>query len=131
MRRKGRMWKAWAYDNGGREAPSCVGSKLAILRQMNGMVSVPLPIIRITITETQSASPRGRATTRRKTNVSDRHLKGAPHRLRDREDAWWYEESRGMTVVVEFYGAPTQTVLIPWKEVRAALARLDRKGVKK
>lgn len=42
------------------------------------------------------------------------------------DSAWWYEESGGITIVVQ-NTRPTQ-FRIPWGQVRAALERKDRCG---
>ena len=57
--------------------------------------------------------------------MSDKHLSNMPHNIRGRKDAWWYEENGGINVVVEPQGATTQ-VMIPWRSIKAALARKER-----
>jgi hypothetical protein len=56
-------------------------------------------------------------------------LKLDPHNIT--ESCWWYEEEKGINVVVEHRskdGATcyhTAQYLIPWDQVRAALSRKD------
>lgn len=56
----------------------------------------------------------------------NKHLKRTPHHPQGREDAWWYEEKRGIHVLIQTsFG--TKQVLIDWRSIRAALARKDKK----
>lgn len=55
----------------------------------------------------------------------NKDLKGNPHTIANRTDAWWYEEPHGISVVVE-PGEKTKTIDIPWKSIRNALKRKDR-----
>ena len=57
--------------------------------------------------------------------MSDKHLLSKPHNIGKRDDAWWYEVSHGISVIVEPQ-SNTTTVRIPWRSVRAALARKDK-----
>lgn len=69
--------------------------------------------------------------------MSNKHLKRSSHCI-DRE-AWWYEEQRGIAIIVEIReGGPKtltgagaliagKVINIPWRLLRAALARKDRK----
>jgi hypothetical protein len=61
--------------------------------------------------------------------MSNTDLSIHPHAID--EHSWWYEEEKGIRVVIEardsagrFY--MTVQRLIPWKEIKAAAARLDR-----
>ena len=61
-------------------------------------------------------------------------LDGNPHNID--EWAWWYEEPRGINLVVEERGHDgsyirTRQRLIPWGQIRAALARLDKQKLKR
>jgi hypothetical protein len=68
--------------------------------------------------------------------MASKHLKNKPHKINDY--AWWYEEPYGLFVVSEVYtkvpNSPirqyqcTTSVRIPWRAVRAALARKDQKA---
>ncbi len=58
--------------------------------------------------------------------MSDNDLKLSSHKLRGRYDAWWYEEAKGICLVVQFTSTITKTVDIPWREIRRALARKDK-----
>ena len=54
-----------------------------------------------------------------------------PHNIT--EEAWWYEEDDGICVVQECHKngcRNTVMVTIPWKDVRAALKRLDKEPQK-
>jgi hypothetical protein len=55
--------------------------------------------------------------------MSRKHLKGEPHMIDDHR--WWYEENGGITIVCEPH-VTTQVMKIPWREIRAALARKDK-----
>ena len=57
--------------------------------------------------------------------MADKDLKTRPHHHRGEGTWWWYEDPKGMTVVVE--PPPTRIVEIPWRSIRAALRRKDRK----
>ena len=57
--------------------------------------------------------------------MSDKHLNCNPHNIRNRPDAWWYEESKGINMVVEPQDRTTQ-IMIPWREIKNALARKER-----
>ena len=52
------------------------------------------------------------------------HLKRNPQHLT--EHAWWYEESGGVTVVVEPQ-KDTRIFKILWRKIRASLKRLEKK----
>ena len=57
--------------------------------------------------------------------MSTKHLSLKPHGIRGRVDAWWYEDSHGIDVIVEPQKRTT-TVTIPWRAIRAALERKDK-----
>ena len=57
--------------------------------------------------------------------MSDKHLILKPHDIGSRNDAWWYEESMGVNVIVEPQDRTTQ-IMIPWRAIKAALARKER-----
>jgi len=63
--------------------------------------------------------------------MSKQHLDGNPHKIKGTKDAWWYEEFGHITVVVhrDAINQDIGSVLveIPWKSIRAALARKDQK----
>ena len=55
---------------------------------------------------------------------SDLHLH--PHHPRGRDDAWWYDEPEGITVILEpLKGGRSgpNRVTIPWRSIEAALRR--------
>ena len=61
--------------------------------------------------------------------MSTQHLLRKPHTLTS--TAWWYEVGAGIEIIVEkrigeTY-AGTDHYVIPWKALRASLARKDRK----
>jgi len=59
--------------------------------------------------------------------MSMRHLQQESHLLKDDETAWWEEENQGIKVIVEHPDAsPASIIKIPWRAIRAALARKDR-----
>jgi len=63
--------------------------------------------------------------------MSDKDLHTSPHAVRGMPEAWWYEEPKGITVVVEFRDNAgdhlgTKQVPIPWYMLRNALARKER-----
>jgi len=61
--------------------------------------------------------------------MSQRHLQTKPHRVTN--DFWWYEENKGIAICVRARDKDdverTFVRDIPWRSVRAALARKDRK----
>ena len=61
--------------------------------------------------------------------MSKKHLKRDPHDARvthGNAQAWWYEENFGICVVVEPRDDRTAQIVIPWRSIRAALARKDK-----
>lgn len=62
--------------------------------------------------------------------MSEKHLKGTPHKIRGTETAWWYEEPKGLCLVVECpgsQGAVTRQITIPWHAILGAVKRLEAK----
>lgn len=62
--------------------------------------------------------------------MSNENLKRTPHQTKD-ERVWWYEEPRGITIVIEFWECSsdtkdTQQIYIPWGALRRAVARKDQ-----
>jgi hypothetical protein len=57
--------------------------------------------------------------------MSEKHLKLEPHNIN--EHAWWYEEKNHISVVFHRENQGSQIVEIPWRSIRAALKRLDKK----
>ena len=60
--------------------------------------------------------------------MSNGDLKLMPHHLSDHK--WWYEEPEGITVLAAKSTDPlfdATQVFIPWKDIRAALKRKDKK----
>lgn len=58
--------------------------------------------------------------------MADKHLKGDPHKIKGRDDVWWYDGSDGISLVHEISKRPATHTLIPWPAIRLALARKDR-----
>ena len=58
--------------------------------------------------------------------MANKHLKAESHQVIGRLDAWWYEEHRGISVVVEQDAGETKIINIPWKTLRSALRRKDQ-----
>ena len=62
-------------------------------------------------------------------SLAVKHSLGYPKDLDDH--AWWYEEEGGICMVIEMWRGgkyvQTEQRTIPWKDVRAALGRKDRK----
>ena len=60
-----------------------------------------------------------------------KHLLRNPHKIKKTPHAWWYEENGGIDIVVhrEAIQSPYESVVlrIPWKQIRDALARKDKK----
>lgn len=56
-------------------------------------------------------------------------LKIEPHQTID-EDVWWYEENKGIELRIDCICPSGQrdhkVLLIPWYQIRAALARKDK-----
>lgn len=55
--------------------------------------------------------------------MSDKDLLRTSHAIRGTTMVWWYEEEKGICVV----GMVGQTVVIPWRSIRGALKRKDKK----
>lgn len=62
--------------------------------------------------------------------MAEKHLSKRPRPLAlpvNGQQAWWYEEAFGISVCVATSRHPTTAVVrIPWRSIRASLARLDR-----
>jgi hypothetical protein len=57
--------------------------------------------------------------------MANKHLWRKPHHVTD--NFRWYEESHGIELIVEEYnGLATKVLRIPWRSIRAALARKDK-----
>ncbi len=57
--------------------------------------------------------------------MSEKHLQRHSHQIT--EDAWWYEEKTGISVVIYWANqGASQIAKIPWRQIRAALKRLDK-----
>lgn len=63
--------------------------------------------------------------------MADKDLRLASQKIKGHEDeAWWYEEPNGMSVICEFKDddgthLQTKVMLIPWHFIRGALGRKD------
>lgn len=62
--------------------------------------------------------------------MANKDLKTAPHSIGKHEDSWWYEDPGGVCVVIEAYSGrgevQTKHRTIPWRSIKAALARKER-----
>ena len=57
----------------------------------------------------------------------DKDLSRNPHNIRGEEDIWWYEDPKGIRVYAgQNVPRSLKSGLIPWKIIRAALARKDK-----
>ena len=60
--------------------------------------------------------------------MSVEHLHRDSHAIKGRTDVWWYEERSGVCLVVTFQGGMhAKTITIPWRAIRGALKRLDKR----
>ena len=59
--------------------------------------------------------------------MGNRHLSRDPHHTKD-DGVWWYEEPVGITLFVE-QRTKVATIIIPWRSIRAALKRKDKKEI--
>ncbi len=59
--------------------------------------------------------------------MSNKDLRLDPHDL-PKQNAWWYEEARGISVYVKQGGSPLPVVVISWQSLRAALKRKDKRA---
>ena len=58
--------------------------------------------------------------------MANKHLLLKPHEPRD-ESFWWYELNGGIEIYVPAHvGAIAKVIKIPWRSLRAALARKDK-----
>jgi len=55
-----------------------------------------------------------------------KHLKLKPHKVYGDKNAWWYEDGKGISVVVSI-PHNSRIVNINWRSIRNALARKDKK----
>lgn len=58
--------------------------------------------------------------------MSERHLSPRPHRVLKDKEMWWYEEKGGIYLYCATLDK-TRRGIIPWRSVRLALKRLDKK----
>ena len=62
--------------------------------------------------------------------MGNKHLSLKPKIIQD--SAWWYEEPSGISVVHEIREGDryirTDTLNIPWRQIRAALKRKDKEA---
>ena len=60
--------------------------------------------------------------------MSNKDLLRTSHAIRDDKDAWWYEEEKGICLVVSDPSKDRNTFqfTIPWRSLRAALKRKDK-----
>ena len=61
--------------------------------------------------------------------MGDENLRLAPHKAKDKNEGypcWWYEEPRGIEVVVSVAAGKFSNITIPWRSIREALARKDK-----
>lgn len=64
--------------------------------------------------------------------MSNKDLREKPHHINNTDKIWWYEESAGMCIVTSPYHPSYGSVnceirVIPWKTIRAALKRKEKK----
>ena len=57
--------------------------------------------------------------------MADKHLHLRPHNVT--KQFWWYEDRKGLTICSEINGHSFIVGDIPWRSIRAALKRKDRK----
>ena len=58
--------------------------------------------------------------------MSNKDLSRKPHHIRNLDNGWWYEETRGMEIIHSCQGK-CERAIIPWNVVRNALKRKDKK----
>lgn len=59
--------------------------------------------------------------------MSYKHLHKKYHPVKGSGTGWWYEDNRGIDVIV--HPQPTRVhIYITWRAIRAALGRKDRKS---
>lgn len=59
--------------------------------------------------------------------MRDKDLSQKPHKIKGTENVWWYEDSAGIELIVNYGGYNTGTHLISWRAIRNALKRKDKK----
>ena len=64
--------------------------------------------------------------------MSDTDLQRGPTHFKDVEGAWWYEEPKGISIIVENRDEDgilreTKVLWLTWHKIRNALERKDRK----
>ncbi len=63
--------------------------------------------------------------------MANKHLSGKPHKIPNERHAWWYEEVKGITVIVHrdaILASGSAVITIPWANIRKALGRKDREA---
>jgi hypothetical protein len=58
--------------------------------------------------------------------MGEHYLQRKPHKVRGDNEAWWYEEPQGISVVVSYERFKvfcTKEVKIPWRSLEYALKR--------
>jgi len=58
--------------------------------------------------------------------MANKDLKLRPHRIRGRDDVWWYEDPKGIDICYK-----RNHFVVPWRAIRSALARKDSHTTKK
>ena len=61
--------------------------------------------------------------------MADTDLRRTSHKVRGTKNAWWYEEARGISVIVHrdaIQPSGAAEINIPWRQLRAALSRKER-----
>ncbi len=57
--------------------------------------------------------------------MANKHLSNRPHHHENRQDIWWYEEPGGVCII-SHHLPNGKRFSIPWRSIRAALARKDK-----
>ena len=61
--------------------------------------------------------------------MADKDLLRTSHKVKATPNAWWYEESRGISVIVHkdaITSSGAAEINIPWSQLKSALSRKER-----
>jgi hypothetical protein len=56
--------------------------------------------------------------------MANSDLKRDPHKID--ENTWWYEEPRGLEIILHDADMDSRRISIPWRAIRNALKRKDK-----
>ena len=58
--------------------------------------------------------------------MSNKDLSLKPHHIKDTDNAWWYEETKGIELIVQHKVGDIRNYSISWRTIRGALKRKEK-----